>query len=81
MKHDEDLLEQLYWEFDQARKCGGGERLIFKSKLRAYAVQCAQLNQERRSAFIPEFMQDAGSVEFNEIPDKELIDKWVNNDK
>lgn len=37
MEHDEDLLEQLYWEFDQQRKVSGDERLVFKNKLRFYA--------------------------------------------
>lgn len=34
--HDEDLLEQLFWEFDAERK-SGEERLRFKGFLRAYA--------------------------------------------
>ena len=35
--HDEDLLEQLFWQFDEHRKRSGEERLTFKSKLRFYA--------------------------------------------
>lgn len=34
--HDEDLLEQLFWEFDSMRKCGH-DRISFKAKLRWYA--------------------------------------------
>lgn len=34
--HDEDLLEQLFWEFDAERK-SGEERLRFKGFMRAYA--------------------------------------------
>lgn len=37
--HDEDLLEQLFWEFDEQSKRSGEERLAFKSKLRFYANQ------------------------------------------
>lgn len=40
-KHDEELLEQLYWEFDQSRK-SGDERLKFKGKLRWYASKYAE---------------------------------------
>ena len=40
-KHDEELLEQIYWEFDDAKK-SGDERLKFKSKLRWYASHFAQ---------------------------------------
>ena len=35
--HDEDLLEQLYWDFDSQRKKTGEERLAFKGKMRSYA--------------------------------------------
>ena len=38
MIHDEDLLERLYWEFDQIRR-ESGERLAFKGKLRWYAQE------------------------------------------
>ena len=41
MTHDEDLLEQLYWEFDAARAKSGEERLRFKGFMRAYATKCA----------------------------------------
>lgn len=37
LQHDEDLLEQLYWEMDTQRKKTGDERLAFKGKLRFYA--------------------------------------------
>lgn len=35
-KHDDEVLERLFWKFDEKRK-GGGERLYFKTALRAYA--------------------------------------------
>lgn len=35
-KHDDEILERLFWEFDDKRK-GGGERLDFKNALRSYA--------------------------------------------
>lgn len=35
--HDEDLLEQLFWEFNEQSKRSREERLTFKSKLRFYA--------------------------------------------
>lgn len=38
---DEELLEQLYWEFDSERKTGE-ERLKFKSKLRFYAFHTSK---------------------------------------
>ena len=38
-EHDEDLLEQLYWEFDAQRKKTGDERISFKGKMRFYADQ------------------------------------------
>lgn len=38
MEHDEDLLEQLYWEFDNQRKRSGDERFTFKAKVRLYAT-------------------------------------------
>lgn len=34
MKVDEELLEQLFWEFDREHKKHGDERLTFKSKMR-----------------------------------------------
>lgn len=34
---DEDLLEQLYWEFDEQRKRTGMERDAFKGKMRFFA--------------------------------------------
>ena len=37
--HNEELLEQLYWEFDTARAKHENERLAFKGKLRFYAEQ------------------------------------------
>ena len=37
--HDEDLLEQLYWDFDSQRKKTGEERLAFKGKMRSYASE------------------------------------------
>jgi hypothetical protein len=37
IQHDEDLLEQLYWEMDHRRSKTGDERLAFKSKMRFYA--------------------------------------------
>lgn len=37
--HNEELLEQLFWEFDDQHKRSGEERLTFKSKLRFYANQ------------------------------------------
>ena len=38
-EHDEDLLEQLYWEFDDRRQKTGEERLAFKGKMRFYASE------------------------------------------
>lgn len=35
-EHDGEILERLFWEFDDKRK-GGGERLDFKNALRSYA--------------------------------------------
>lgn len=40
--HDEDLLEQLYWDFDHESSKGGQDRLTFKSKLRFYAQHVAR---------------------------------------
>ena len=40
--HDEDLLEQLYWELDSQRKKTGDERLAFKGKMRFYASEFRQ---------------------------------------
>lgn len=37
--HDEDLLEQLYREFDAQRRRTGEERLAFKVKMRSYASE------------------------------------------
>ena len=37
--HDEDLLEQMYWEFDDQRRRTGEERLAFKGKMRSYASE------------------------------------------
>ena len=37
--HDEDLLEQMYWEFDDQRRRTGEERLTFKGKMRSYASE------------------------------------------
>ncbi len=45
MKHDEERLEQLYWEFDQARKKSGEERLHFKGFMRGYASHIAATKQ------------------------------------
>lgn len=45
MQHDEDLIEQLFWEFDKARKVSGDERLAFKSKLRFYANHFLEQNK------------------------------------
>jgi len=39
VNHDEDLLETLYWEFDNQKNKGENERLAFKTKLRYYALQ------------------------------------------
>lgn len=39
LEHDEDLLEQLYWEFDDRRQKTGEERLAFKGKMRFYASE------------------------------------------
>lgn len=41
IKHDEDLLEQLYWDFDHERNKHGDERMKFKGKLRFYAQHVA----------------------------------------
>lgn len=41
MTHDEDLLEQLFWEFDEQRKRSGDERMAFKGKMRFYAKRIA----------------------------------------
>lgn len=38
-EHDEDLLEQLYWEFDHQRQKTGEERMAFKGKMRFYASE------------------------------------------
>jgi len=38
MEHNEDLLEAIYWEFDNQRK-EEGERMVFKAKMRRYAEQ------------------------------------------
>lgn len=49
---DEELLEQLYWEFDAARsKKSENERLMFKSKLRWFASKYAEetVNKLRRT--------------------------------
>lgn len=37
--HDEELLEQMYWEFDGQRSRTGEERLAFKGKMRSYASE------------------------------------------
>lgn len=37
--HDEELLEQMYWEFDGQRRRTGEERLAFKGKMRSYASE------------------------------------------
>lgn len=37
--HDEELLEQMYWEFDGQRRRTGEERLAFKVKMRFYASE------------------------------------------
>ena len=37
--HDEELLEQMYWEFDDQRRRTGEERLAFKGKMRSYASE------------------------------------------
>lgn len=39
--HDEDWLEQMYWEFDSERKKSGEERLRFKGFMRAYGTRFA----------------------------------------
>lgn len=41
LEHDEDWLEQMYWEFDAARQKSGDERLRFKGFMRAYGTKCA----------------------------------------
>lgn len=47
IEHDEELLETLYWEFDNSRnKKGESERLAFKGKLRHYATQLVLSQQE-----------------------------------
>lgn len=38
IQHDEERLEQLYWEFDKARKQSGEERWHFKGFMRGYAA-------------------------------------------
>ena len=47
-EHDEDLLEQLYWEFDAQRKKTGDERISFKGKMRFYADQIAPVAQKMK---------------------------------
>ena len=42
IKHDEDWLERLYWEFDNARLFGCNERTKFKGMLRGYSTKCMQ---------------------------------------
>ena len=37
--HDEELLEQMYWEFDDQRRRTGEERLTFKGKMRTHASE------------------------------------------
>ena len=36
-RHDNELLEKLFWEFDAESKRDGSQRLFFKDKLRWYA--------------------------------------------
>lgn len=43
---DEDLIERLFWEFDDRRKKQGEERLTFKSKMRYFASHILR-KQER----------------------------------
>ena len=48
MQHDEERLEQLYWEFDQARKQSGEERLHFKGFLRGYASHVNEIAKREK---------------------------------
>ena len=41
VKHDEDKLEELFWEFDSERQ-HRDERLVFKERLREYAAYLAK---------------------------------------
>lgn len=43
---DEDLLEQLYWEFDTERKRSGAERDVFKGKMRYFATYTLYTNEQ-----------------------------------
>ena len=45
---DEDMLEQLYWEFDHQRAKSGEERLNFKGKLRTYGIYLQQMLQSQQ---------------------------------
>lgn len=60
--HDEDLLEQLYWDFDHESSKGGQDRLTFKAKLRHYAQHVAP-----RPSAPPAPEEDAGRS------DKEIV--------
>lgn len=56
IKHDEELLEQLYWEFDSQRNKSGDERLAFKGKLRFYAQSIA-----KRKPVLPDLSSKVGN--------------------
>lgn len=49
LKHDEDLLEQLFWEFDKEYKRSGDIRFVFKGKMRWYAQKYARQFKEVNS--------------------------------
>lgn len=51
MKHDEDSLEQLFWDFDTVSKRSGDIRLSFKGAVRKYA---ALLARHHMSEFLTE---------------------------
>ena len=86
-KHDDEILERLFWEFDEKRK-GGGERLDFKNALRAYAnsfyvapdtqyqaeaAECAHLVLDDKQ--IPRFCAKTGEA-YSLVGRMELYKTW-----
>ena len=63
IQHDEEKLEQLYWEFDKARKQSGEERWHFKGLMRGYAAHVNEPSKIENES--DDVLTKAGNVNHN----------------
>ena len=56
--HDEDLLEQLFWDFDHESKHSGDIRMAFESVMRYYAKAIVDKQLESAAALLDETTYD-----------------------